>query len=84
MVDQDNWIIWMDKSIQLTAEPASNPTINQLYRIEFNKRFPMKLEYRNSTDNLPNKSPFMIIHHNAQIGNTLGVSGYVKMSYKDL
>lgn len=84
MIDQDNWIVWMDKSIQLTAQPNLNPTINQIYRFEYNKRFYSKIEYRASGDTLPNKAPWMVIIHNSNAANSLTINGYFKMSYKDI
>jgi hypothetical protein len=85
MIDQDNWIVWHDRSYQITATPVNNPTINQLIRWEFNKRFPAKLEYKNAGEDTPTKEPwFIIVHDNNILLNNFNITGYIKLSYKDI
>lgn len=85
MVDQDNWIIWMDKFITLTSHPEINSTTRSHFRLEFNKRFFAKLEYPTSSETLAVKTPWMIIVHNFDVTTwNVNVRGYIKCSYKDV
>lgn len=85
IVDQDNWIIWMDKTVNWTAYPLLYPAYRQTYRLEFNKRFFCTLEWKNSGTGTSTKTPYLIIvsDHNAGYEN-MTVRGYAKLSYKDV
>lgn len=85
LIDQDNWIVWMDRWLML------NPT-QDFYRgspktatVIFNKRFYSKMLFGRYSSVQVEKGPFLIICNDAIVTDQeLTISGYGKLSYKDV
>lgn len=85
MIDQDNWIIWYDKTFNFCYNGEVHPKVTQYVRVVFNKRFYAKLEFAQSSATIPTKLPHIVWHTNhPQFAFNWKVDGYVKVSYKDI
>lgn len=85
LMDQDNWIVWYDRSFTIAYDSDANPTYRKDFRIIFNKRFYAGLEYVNAVSVQAVKGPWMIVVHNIDVvTNTLIMNGYNKLTYKDI
>lgn len=58
LVDQDNWIVWLDKVIHL-SNPADYGRPNY-YRLDWYKSFPVKLEFDSNTATQAKKPLFLL------------------------
>lgn len=85
MIDQDNWIVWYDKTFNFAFNGTIHPNVRQYHRIVFNKKFFCKLEFANAAATIPTKLPYIIIVTNHPTGAfEWRIQGYCKLSYKDI
>ena len=80
--DQDNFIYWKDQKYftHTTSEFGRKDYIN----LKMYKRFRYHIEFKSSGNTEAPKMPYMVISTVADPNVTTQVSGYIKMSFKDI
>lgn len=83
LIDQDNWIVWRDVRFVLGDGTQNGTTLIKNWK--FYKRFPCTLEYTKADDIIPVKYPYMILSSSQTLlAASYLLTGYMKMSYKDI
>lgn len=87
LMDQDNWIVFRDTYAMPISETLSGYfAVPWKKKLEFNKKWPCMMEYKDATTDIANKTPLLIFSSTlgSDLNHVINILGYVKVSYKDI